>query len=136
MIVGFSNTSKFFFFLIFCVAVGLSSDYFYSNTKNVDVLTSAYQTQKDSLVKKISDEITGDSVRIEDLGKLRIIEMDGSIKKNVIIKEIHTYWIVYEKEASLHDFLITSIERIEMEDYKNKAIYFDKRGIATIKRIP
>lgn len=109
---------------------------FYPEKKYSFLSNSAYRYQKDTLTRKVFDEITGDSIDILSLGSLRIVEKDGTIKKNVILKEIHSYWIIYEKDGSLHDFLISTIDRIEIGDKKSKAIYFDRKGKATIKWIP
>ena len=123
-------------FLILFIGINFSISFFRSTENDLLINNSFYSLQKDSLVKKIIDELTGDSVSIESLGKLRIIEKDGTIKKNVTLKEIHSYWIVYEKDASLHDILISSINRIEIGDKKYKAIYFSKSGKAVIRLIP
>lgn len=136
MIWGFSYIMKIYLFLILCMGTVLSFTIFYPDKKYSFLSNSGCLYQKDTLIKKIFDEITGDSIEIQNLGNLRIVEKDGTIKKNTILKEIHSYWIIYEKDGSLHDFLISTIDRIEIGDKKSKAIYFDKKGKATIKWIP
>lgn len=136
MIRNLSCIMKIYLFLILCMGTVLAFTIFYPEKKSSFLSNSTYLYQKDTLIKKIFDEITGDSIDILSLGSLRIIEKDGTIKKNAILKEIHSYWIIYEKEGSLHDFLISAIDRIELGNKKGQAIYFDKKGKATIKWIP
>ena len=62
------------------------------------------------------------------LKKTKIVLKDGTIKKNCSVIEIKDYWIVYEKEGSLHDLMIEQIERIEIMDEKKQAVFFDKRN--------
>jgi hypothetical protein len=57
-------------------------------------------------------------VALEQLGKGTIYMKDNTIIKNVLLKEIKTFWIVYEKQQSLHDKLMEAIERIEFPDAK------------------
>jgi hypothetical protein len=71
---------------------------------------------------------------VSQLEKTRIIFKDGSIRKNCKVKEIHDYWIVYEKEGSLHDLLIEKILRIEINDGTMRAIYFDERNKPEIRK--
>ena len=52
----------------------------------------------------------------EDLIKLgvgKIIEKDNSIVKQITLKEIKEYWIVYLKDESMHDKAMEVIKRIE-----------------------
>ena len=65
----------------------------------------------------------GDSVLLSKLHNTRIVLKDGTIKKNCSVKEINAYWIVYEKEGSLHDLMIDEIERIELA--KMQAVFFN-----------
>ncbi|OFY85180.1 MAG: hypothetical protein A3F72_05210 [Bacteroidetes bacterium RIFCSPLOWO2_12_FULL_35_15] len=136
MIRDFSDTMKIYLFLILFLGTVLSFTIFYPDKKYSFLSNSNYLNQKDTVIRKIFDESTGDSIDILSLGNLRIVEKDGTIKKNTILKEIHSYWIIYEKDGSLHDFLISAIDRIELGNKKGKAIYFDKKGKATIKWIP
>lgn len=57
-----------------------------------------------------------DSILLSRLVTVRIVLKDGSIKKNCKVIEIHEYWLVYEKDGSLHDLLIEKIKRIEIGD--------------------
>lgn len=136
MIGNCPNSTKIYFFLILFIETVSPISFIFSADIPAFTNNSSYSVQKDTLVKKIVDELTGDSISIESLGKLRIIEKDGTIKKNITLKEIHAYWIIYEKDNSLHDFLISSIERIEIGDNKYKAIYFNKNGKALIRPVP
>lgn len=136
MIGFFFNSFKIFPFLILFIGIGLSISFVHSINKDSFITYSNNSFQKDTRLKKVFNEMTGDSVSIENLGKLRIIETDGTIKKDVTLKEIHSYWIIYEKDGSLHDFLISAIDRIEIGDQKNRAVFFDEKGKASIKWIP
>ena len=52
----------------------------------------------------------------EDLVKLgvgKIIEKDNSIIKQITLKEIKEYWIVFLKDESMHDKAMETIKRIE-----------------------
>ncbi len=128
----YSNNKKVFLFLIISIWAVFSFDRLYSGRRGPIHINSEYIIQKDSTIRKILDETKSEYIDLSDLGKLRIVERDGSIKKNVVLKEIHSSWIIYEKDGSLHDFMISAIDRIEIGDYKTKAIYFDKRGMAKI----
>ena len=55
---------------------------------------------------------------LADLGTGKIIEKDRSIYKDIILREIKPYSIVYEKNGSLHDMPIDDIKRIEFPDSK------------------
>lgn len=68
-----------------------------------------------------------DSVLLSKLSKVRIVLKDGTMKKNCKVVEIKSYWIVYEKDGSLHDLMIESIERIEIQDGKMEAVFFDDK---------
>ena len=69
-----------------------------------------------------------DSILLSRLVNTRIILTDGSIKKNCKVKEIHEYWLVYEKDGSLHDQLIEKIKRIEIGDGTKQAVFFDEKN--------
>lgn len=93
-----------------------------------------YSLQQDTLkAKLIFNEQTGKYVHVDSIGKVRIIQKDRSIKKNVMIREILSYWIVYEKDGSLHDMVISSIMRIEIGEERATAIYFDRSGKPIVK---
>ncbi len=62
------------------------------------------------------------------LGHCIIYEKDGSEIRNALIKEIHDHWIVYEKNGSLHDFMIEKIDRIGIGSNRSYAVYFDTKG--------
>lgn len=55
---------------------------------------------------------------IAALGTGKIIEKDNSIIKQITLKEIREHWIVYIKNASLHDLPMESIRRLEFHDTK------------------
>ena len=59
------------------------------------------------------------------LGPCIIYEKDGSEIRNVLLKEIHDHWIVYEKNGSLHDFMIEKIDRIHIGNFYHSYIHFD-----------
>ena len=82
---------------------------------------------KDSITHQTSPIHRNDSLLISKLRKTRIVLKDGTIKKNCHVKEIHDYWIVYEKEESLHDLMIEEIERIEIMDGTMHAVFFDEK---------
>ena len=105
--------------------------------KSIDLIIPSIRKKIGSSLK-IECEVKNEreAIDILSLGNIRIVEKDGTIKKNATLKEIHSYWIIYEKDGSLHDFLISAIDRIELGNKKGKAIYFDKKGKATIKWIP
>ncbi len=52
------------------------------------------------------------------LGKGRIIEKDNSILKQIDLKEIKEYWIVYVKNESLHDKPMEYIKHLEFPNSK------------------
>lgn len=62
------------------------------------------------------------------LGKGKIFEKDRSIKKNILLHEVHlpiegnAGWITYIKDGSLHDMLIEKIERIEFPEAEQGAV--------------
>lgn len=64
----------------------------------------------------------------QKLGKGKIFEKDKSIKKNILLHEIHlpkedsAGWITYIKDGSLHDLLIEKIERIEFPEAEQGAV--------------
>ncbi len=75
------------------------------------------------------------------LGKGRIIEKDGSIKKNILLQEVHLQtedksgWITYIKEGSLHDLPIEKIERIEFPQAEQGAVkmVFEGNKMVTVR---
>jgi hypothetical protein len=69
-----------------------------------------------------------DSMLISRLGNTRIVFKDGSIRKNCKVKEINAYWIIYEKDGSLHDLMIEKIRRIEICDGTMQAIFFNEKN--------
>ena len=63
------------------------------------------------------------------LGEGRIILKDKRIFKNTKVHKIHSYWIEYIKDGSLHDFMIEKIERIEIgNDNQKEVIVFDEKN--------
>ena len=87
---------------------------------------------KDNL-PKINDA-QGEAVVLNKIGKTRLILKDNTIKKDCILKEIKTNWIVYMKDKVLHDMMIDRIKYIELNDGLT-AIYFDKKNNPIIKKI-
>lgn len=69
-----------------------------------------------------------DSIILSRLKNTRIVFKDGSIRKNCTVKEINNYWIVYEKDGSLHDLEIEKISRIEIGNGTMKAVFFDEKN--------
>ena len=69
-----------------------------------------------------------EEINFKKLGKGRIVEKDRSIKKNILLWEIHLQtedkagWITYIKDGSLHDLLIEKIERIEFPASEQGAV--------------
>lgn len=61
------------------------------------------------------------------LGSCTIFEKDGSEIRRAVIKEIHDHWIVYEKDGSLHDFMIEKIDRILIGSDRSCSVYFDSK---------
>ncbi len=68
-----------------------------------------------------------DSLLLTRMKNVRIVLKDGTIRKNCKITAIKEYWIEYIKDGSLHDLLIESIERIEIQDGKMNAVFFDEK---------
>ena len=89
----------------------------------VPMLAEAAESKKE---QKVYAE-KNDSLLLKKLLKTRIIMKDGSIKKNCKVTEIKEYWIVYEKEGSLHDVMIEKIERIEFNN-GTQAVFFDEKN--------
>jgi len=67
------------------------------------------------------------TVLLHAIGLTRIYFKDGTIKKNCLIKEIQSQWIVYMKDKTLHDAAIDKIRKIEFPD-QLRAIYFDEKN--------
>ena len=67
-------------------------------------------------------------INYQALGKGRLIEKDGSIKKNIRLQEVHLKtedrpgWITYLKDGSLHDMLTEKIESIEFPEAEQGAV--------------
>ena len=55
---------------------------------------------------------------IAALGTGKIIEKDNSIIKQITLKEIREHWVVYIKNASLHDMPMENIRRLEFHNTK------------------
>lgn len=70
---------------------------------------------------------TQDSLLIGRMKRCRIVLKDGTIKKDCQIVAIHDHWIEYKKDGSLHDLLIESIRRIEIQDGRMNAVFFDEK---------
>jgi hypothetical protein len=82
-------------------------------------------TQKENAPNNIKKK---DSLLLSRLRNTRIVFKDGSIRKNCKVKEINDYWIVYEKEGSLHDLMIEKVSRIEIGDGTMQAVFFDEKN--------
>ena len=74
-----------------------------------------------------------DSLLLSRLRDTRIVFKDGSIRKNCKVKEINDYWIVYEKDGSLHDLMIEKISRIEIGDGTMQVVVFDEKSKPKIR---
>ncbi|HXB40734.1 MAG TPA: hypothetical protein VNZ49_09345 [Bacteroidia bacterium] len=62
-----------------------------------------------------------DLTKPEDLARLgvgKIIEKDNSIVKQIILKEVKEYWIVYLKDESMHDKYTEYIKYLEFPNSK------------------
>ena len=68
---------------------------------------------------------------ISTLGKSTIYLKDKSQLLHCIIKEVHAYWIVYQKNLVLHDMMKERIRCIETEDGRY-IISFDEKGNAKL----
>lgn len=55
---------------------------------------------------------------LKALGIGRIIKKDDTVIKNIKLNAVKEYWIVYEKNESLHDLMTEKIERIEFSESK------------------
>lgn len=55
---------------------------------------------------------------LKSLGKGRIIERDNSNITDIMLFEVHEYWIVYVKDESLHEMMMEEIKRIEFRETK------------------
>lgn len=102
------------------------------------VFAQTEQQDKSDITNGINNKVLNNndnSMLLSRLGNTRIIFKDGSIRKNCKIKEIHEYWIVYEKEGSLHDQLTENIKRIEIGDKTMQAVFFDENNKPFIKTI-
>lgn len=92
--------------------------------------------QKDSTKKETLIEAEyGKPVILSQLGLTRIVLRNGNIKKDCKIVELHDYWIVYEKDGSLHDQMIDKIKRIELCGEVNSAIFFDEKNKPVIRQM-
>lgn len=95
------------------------------NGKTYKVTEEKSPVQNDtSQVRIIPVKFNNKYKKVADLGNCRLIEIDNTIYKDVRILEIHSYWIVYEKNGSSHDFMIERIKRIELGPERHYAIYF------------
>jgi hypothetical protein len=77
------------------------------------------------LFSAMNQVIIPDLTKKEDLVKLgvgRIIEKDNSIIVKIKLLEVKDYWIVYEKNESMHDMEMEGIKKIEFPDSKWGAI--------------
>ncbi len=84
-------------------------------------------TEADPPGIQISDG-RGGIIAWEQFGPVRIVLKDGSVKKDCRLREIHDYWIVYEKNGSLHDQLIEKIQRIEISAEEEPVLVFDEKN--------
>ena len=66
-----------------------------------------------------------DIVASSQLGKGIIYLKEKRIIKNIILKEIKTYWIIYQKDESLHDKMMDEILRIEFPDANPEPIVME-----------
>jgi hypothetical protein len=59
---------------------------------------------------------------INNLGKGIIYLNENRIIKNIRLKEINAFWIVYEKDGNLHDKLMEEINHIEFPEAKPEPV--------------
>ena len=60
-----------------------------------------------------------------NLGKGIIYLKEKRVIKNIRLKEIKTYWIIYQKDESLHDRMMDEIVRIEFPDAKPEPLIME-----------
>ena len=68
-----------------------------------------------SLMNFIQTDSTG---TLPVLGKGSMYLKENRVIKNIRVREIKAYWIVFEKDGSLHDRMIDEISRIEFPEAK------------------
>ena len=68
-----------------------------------------------SLMDFIQADSTG---TVPDLGKGTLYLKENRIIKNIRIREVKAYWIVYEKDGNLHDKMMDEITWIEFPEAK------------------
>lgn len=59
-----------------------------------------------------------DPADLKSLGIGKIIRKDKSVIKNIKLNGVKEYWIVYEKNESLHDLMTEKIDRLEFVESK------------------
>ncbi len=84
-------------------------------------------------IDSIAFQHSSKKIPLYQLGKCIIFETDGSQIRNLILKEIHDHWVVFEKNGSLHDFMIEKIDRIELGKDNRYCMFFDEKGKPYIK---
>ncbi len=102
--------------------IGLSMFFWvpmFAQTKSPDNTVGADSTTKKNVPN---------TLLLSRLENTRIIFKDGNIRKNCKVKEINDYWIVYEKDGSLHDLMIEKIKRIEIGNGTMPAVFFDEKN--------
>ena len=58
------------------------------------------------------------SLLLDDLGKGNMYLNEKRIIRNIWLKEIRAYWIIYEKDGNLHDRMMDEIEKLEFPKAK------------------
>jgi len=91
-----------------------------------NILAQADSKSADST--KVKNSIAKIRALHSKFGTGKIILKDRGSIKNVLIQEIHPYWIVYKKNESLHDLMMEKIEKIEIGKEYHRTIYFDKNN--------
>ena len=66
-----------------------------------------------------------DTVVPSQLGKGIIYLKERSIIKNILLKEIKAYWIIYQKDGSFHDKMMDEILRIEFPNANPEPIVME-----------
>ena len=60
-----------------------------------------------------------------NLGKGIMYLKEKKVIKNIRLREIKTYWIIYQKDESLHDRMMDEIVRIEFPDAKPEPLIME-----------
>ena len=65
---------------------------------------------------------TDSTSTLHGLGKGSMYLKENRVIKNIRVRELKAYWIVFEKNGSLHDRMIDEIARIEFPEAKPEPV--------------